>query len=302
VLKTQKLRDLILTAPPREGRPSHVTAASGLVKAGEFIYVISDDDFILAMFRETDDPGEVRLLLTGEMPIDIQMGKDKADLETMTHVPDFPSAPDGGLLALGSGSSRNHLAGAFWQLGPTGTIEGDPIRIDLLDLYTKLGSTLDQVNIEGGAVVGDRLRLLQRGDGLKGENAIVDLDLDRVLQGVPQGEIPASALASVTPHDIGDLEGVRLGFTDASPLGDGRLIFSAAAEDTVDPTVDGLVTGSVVGIIDEDGNLENVEPLEELFKIEGVHVVTGESGMSMFLVADADNPEVPSPLLTAILE
>jgi hypothetical protein len=302
VLQTEKLRDLLLVSPPREGRPPHVTAASGLIKVGEFIYVISDDDFIIAIFAgDADTPGEVKQLLTGTLRAKLLDMGEKADLETMTDVPAFATAPDGGLLALGSGSTPNRYTGAFWPLNADGAIEGEPVPIDLTDIYCAVGSSCTELNIEGAAVVGDRLRLLQRGNGLHEQNAIVDLDLERTLKGLAEGAIPASALASITRHDIGDLDGVSLGFTDGSPLTDGRMVFSASAEDTTDPTVDGVVTGSVVGIIGADGHLENVEPLADRYKIEGVHVIPDQPGISMVLVADADDPKVPSPLLSATL-
>ena len=304
MLATHKIRDLVLSAPPSEGRPPHVTAASGLIRSSGRIYVISDDDFILAVFSiDNDDPGEVKLLLTGPIPMELMRTRlDKADLETMTLVPSFPAAPHGGLLALGSGSTPNRRNGAFWRLDDNGDVQGEPTQIDLSDVYARISTSCSELNIEGAAVVGDSCRLLQRGNGLHGQNAVVDLHLDRVLSALAEGSaIPGSAVRFVKKHDIGDIEGVPLGFTDGSPLEDGRMVFAASAEDTTDPTKDGVVTGSSIGIVDAEGGVERIEPLAELYKIEGVHADEGDGGISLVLVADADDPSVPSPLLAADL-
>jgi hypothetical protein len=47
--------------------------------------------------------------------------------------------------------------------------------------------------------------------------------------------------------------------------------------------------------------VERIEPLEELYKIEGVHALSDEGAVAMILVADADSQEIASPLLSAKL-
>ena len=117
--------------------------------------------------------------------------------------------------------------------------------VDLAPLYARLRRELPVLNLEGAAVCGDRLRLLQRG-GAAGENVVVELVLADVLACLEAGRPVAAEPVGFTRVALGTLRGVPLGFTDASPLAGGRLVFTAAAEATDDPA-DGAAAGSVVG-------------------------------------------------------
>ena len=45
------LRELDLEAPPAPGRAAHISAASGVARRGDFVYVIGDDELGLGVFR-----------------------------------------------------------------------------------------------------------------------------------------------------------------------------------------------------------------------------------------------------------
>ena len=49
------------TSPPATGRPAHLSAGSGIVRRGDFAYVIGDDELFLAVFRlsAAGEPGEL---------------------------------------------------------------------------------------------------------------------------------------------------------------------------------------------------------------------------------------------------
>ena len=63
------LRTLTLLEPSRPGRPAHVSAASGLVRVGERLYVIADDENHLAAFpRHGTQPGSLVRIFAGTLP------------------------------------------------------------------------------------------------------------------------------------------------------------------------------------------------------------------------------------------
>lgn len=273
-----------------------VSAASGLVRVGAHLFVIADDELFLDAYAAAAPHGRVaRVPLAGLAPLPDGAGRKRAkpDLESLALL------PDGRILALGSGSTeRRRTAYLFGAPGR----DGIPTRAEaraLTPLYESLGARFAELNIEGAAVAGDRIRLLQRGNGRRGENAVIDLDLSRTLRALDRGEaLTADLVVSVRPVDLGDLGGVRLGFTDASPIEEGSplIAFAAAAEDTDDPYLDGRCTGSVLGVLDAAGEIAWSEPLEGEWKIEGL---TRAADGTTLLVADPDDRDRRAPLLAA---
>jgi hypothetical protein len=98
----------------------------------------------------------------------------------------------------------------------------------------------------------------------------------------------------VRPYDLGDIDGVPLTFTDLAPLGDDRVAFTAAAEDTDDPYLDGENKGSVLGLLDDSGDVVEMLPIEGAKKLEGLALAPG--GESLLAVDDPDDRERPSGL------
>lgn len=179
---------------------------------------------------------------------------------------------------------------------------GAPQLVDLAPLCARLARELPALNLEGAAVVGGVLRVLHRGNGRSGGNASIDLDLPGLLAHFATPAILLdSAVRNVLPHDLGSLAGVHLTFTDASPLPGGRLVFSAVAEDTPDAYADGPCAGAVIGLLDADGRVLSLEPLQPTLKVEGVHATAEAGRVSLLLVADGDDPQQPAPLLSAEL-
>ena len=111
-LELRKLRDLDLEEPSAPGRPAHVSAASGVARRGDFVYVIGDDELHLGVFRlSSNAPGRLRRVLGGELPDDhSERSSAKPDLEALTLLPPFESHPYGALLGLGSGSAPRALS------------------------------------------------------------------------------------------------------------------------------------------------------------------------------------------------
>lgn len=53
-ISLSRIRELDLSAAASAGRPLHLSAASGLVRAGRFLHVVADDELHLGVFRSTD--------------------------------------------------------------------------------------------------------------------------------------------------------------------------------------------------------------------------------------------------------
>ncbi|MCC6805839.1 MAG: hypothetical protein IT381_00325 [Deltaproteobacteria bacterium] len=303
-LKMTKVRDLTLAAPPSEGRGAYLAAASGLVQRGDHLFVVADDETQLGIFpAKGDGHGRLVQLFDLALPADPKERKRiKPDLEALALL-DSKELGGAAVLAVGSGSTAARQVGALVRLDKNNEPKGKPERVDLSQVYAELSKRFTELNIEGASVIGDKLRLLQRGNGGKGEDAIVELDLARVLSALAGGAaIPKEAIASVKPFDLGAISGVRLSFTDASPLPDGRMVFTAAAEDSASTYHDGEVLGSAVGIIDKDGKVTNVRLLQPAIKAEGVHAMVRPDGdIDLQIVNDADDPSAAGVLFRARL-
>src|SRR3954454_18915601 len=96
-LELRELRRLDLAEAPGPGRPAHVSAASGVVRRGDFVYVIGDDLLHLGIFRLSDpSPGTLTRVLPEDGNDD-----DKPDLEVLTLLPPFEGHAYGALFGLG---------------------------------------------------------------------------------------------------------------------------------------------------------------------------------------------------------
>ena len=202
------------------------------MRLGDRLYVVADDEPAVGVFDLERRPivGELIPLDPAEMPGDHAERKAaKPDLESLCLL------PDGTLFTLGSGATERRERG--WLLPP----DGEPAQVSLGVLYATLRKELADLNIEGAAVARERLWLAQRGNARDGENALIELDLDGALAGLrEQRTIDPSAIRGLSRHELGDVDGVPLTFSDLCPLPDGRLLFAAVAEAARAP----ITTGS----------------------------------------------------------
>jgi hypothetical protein len=298
------LRTLGVEAPSQRGRPAHVSAASGLVRAGEHLYVIPDDENHLAVFpAHGTGPGRLVRLFGNVLPLEPKKRKrHKPDFESLVRLPPFAGHPHGALLALGSCSKPNRCTGAMLALDARGMLAGDPTPIDLNALREGLMERFGRPNIEGCAVVGTELHLLQRGNKGDRRNARVRLRLDIVTASLRADfEIGLGALAGIEEIDLGDIGGVPLCFSDAVALGDGRLAFTAIAEDTADSYSDGACCGAAVGVLGARGGVEFLGRIDPCVKVEGIDAVAEAGAIRVLLVTDADDAAVPASLFACEL-
>ena len=305
-LSLDKLRDLDLTTGPSPGRAAHLSAASGLVKLGDYLLISPDDENHLGIFTAgTNEPGTLLRLFPGDLPTDHDARKAaKPDLEALAFLDSAVCGfTHGAVLAIGSGSTDQRQRAALVPVGADGRPTDEVTVIDLSPLYRALAKALGELNIEGAAVSGDKLRLLQRGNGAEGVNAVIDLDLAGVGKALSRGRpLTDLLITSTCVVELGEAAGVPLTFTDATPLPDGRIVFTASAEASENTYEDGEVAGSAVGILDPEGRVVRVHPLAETVKVEGVDATLADNGdIDLLLVTDGDDAARPGELFATRL-
>lgn len=298
-----KIRDLNVKDPSTPGRPGCISAASGLVRRGGFIYVIADDELHLGVFREDDSrSGELIRLFAGELPEGAKdRKKAKPDFETLAFVPAFEDFPQGALLAMGSGSRPNRTFGALLALNAAGAVEGLPRVVDLACIVTPLAEMFPALNIEGVVVRGETFTVFQRGNKKQSQSAMVHLPRGRVLRELGRAEQEAVAPRACHHVDLGDIDGIPLSFTDASVLPGGDMMFAAVAEDTDDAYADGLCAGASIGRVSHDGALRWIRTLDAAHKIEGLGARVDDAEIKLLLVTDADDVAIPAGLFSATI-
>ena len=299
-LELRTLRELDLAEATAEGRAPHMGAASGVVRRGDFAYVIADDELCIGVFQISGtEPGQAREVLSGSLPDDESERKgSKPDLEALTALPPFGETPYGGLLGLGSGSDSegNRDRGFFWAFAPDGSLDGEPTLIDLAPLYEGLRSKLGGINIEGAAVLGDELWLFHRGNEGDAGNVVAEIKLSD-LAGSLTGDhdIDVEELKELREYELGEMDGVALCFSDATALADDLVCFTASAEGEED----GDIRGSVVGTISASGEVRRLRTIDRKWKVEGVHAAVDTGVIDFVFVCDQDDEAVASPLLSA---
>ena len=269
------------------GPGAPVRAASALAALGDG-WLVAQDDATHAAWLRPDGVTAVRV----SEPVE---GNDTfSSAEGTKHLkPDFEAAVEvarggrAGVLLLGSGSTPARMRASL----VTGT--GAFTSTDLTPAYRRvaeaLGLPLDQLNLEGAARVGDRLRWFQRGNSAAGvPSAAVDVDLPALLAAGPV------EVGGPRRYDLGTVRGVALAVTDAVALPDGRVLVSAAAEDTPNAVDDGPVVGAALALLDDERVLAVAavpDGADGPYKIEGL-AVRGRTpaGMSLIAVVDADDP------------
>jgi hypothetical protein len=299
------LRELKLEESPGPGRAAHISAASGVARRGDYVYVIGDDELGLGVFRlSNQSPGALRPVLSGKLSADYdERKKEKPDLEALTLLPPFAGRPFGALLGLGSGSNERRQRGFVWGLAADGSLDGEPIELDLAPLYERLREGVRELNIEGASALGERLWLFHRGNTEEGLNIVAEVPLEDFIGGVQEdGRIVCGQKMQTRAYDLGELDGVPLTFSDATPLADELVVFTASAEPGSDPRgADGEIRGSVVGMIDADGRVQRLRTIDRKWKVEGVYASVDARVMDFLFVCDQDDPDVASPLLSAAM-
>lgn len=302
MLEPIHLRALLVEAASHPRAQPHLSAASGLAAAGEWLYTVADDEHHLGRFASAmGNAGPVQLhrLLPGDLPHGKgERKKRKPDLEALALLPPGAGHPHGALLALGSGSRLNRERGCVVDLDSGGLPAGDARVVDLAGLYQPLRLVFPDLNIEGAFVSGSRFHLLQRGNKGDARNACIVYALAEVQDWVAGRRGAPPAALQTLQFALGSLDGAPLGFTDGAALPGGGWMFSAVAEDTGDSYHDGACAGSAIGWVDGQGRLQRIEQIAGAPKVEGIALADEHR---LLMVTDADDPEQASQLLSLAL-
>jgi len=285
------------TAALRFDDGSPVRAASGIAPFGDGWLVVQDDATHAAWWR----PGAVTPVRVVEPVEGLEVFSSAAGTKHLK--PDFEAAcavPGERVVLLGSGSAASRMRASLVAPGGFTVAELAPLYGAVADA---LGLRGDQLNLEGACRVGDRLRWFQRGNLHAGvPTASVDVDVATLLAAVTgAGSAARVEVGEVRRYDLGAVGGVGLAVTDAVALADGRVLVSAAAEDTPNAVDDGPVVASALALLDGDEVVATAAlPAGDggPHKVEGL-VVRGATpdGVRLWAVVDADDPEVPSTRL-----
>lgn len=270
-----------------------LSAASGLVHIGDTLCIVADDEHHLALFELNDDAsGRLLRLLPGDLPRKKKARKAvKPDFEIVFQLPSRDQGQSECLCAMGSGSTPDRMRGVHIDLAL-----GAVSVLDLQPLFAALAPLVAEINLEGAAVRGDRLLLFNRGNMANPESAI----FETALAMITGGEISEVTLVKKLKLPmIGD---VPLTVTDVCSLADGRFPLSAVAEVTDDSYADGAIMGAAIIVLNAALDVITIELVEPVMKIEGISARQTSAGLELLCVSDADDPDTPSSLFSAILQ
>jgi hypothetical protein len=309
-----------------EDRPAHVRAASGMSAFKEYLAVIQDDANWLALI---DGDQQVTAVPLPPSPkgarvfSDTRGNKhDKYDLEACVTVPcagghelvgfssgarqgrewilrvsDTPLPSKGAAGEVADGDGRSGLHAAFLEAAPF----HDSMRAN--KAFSGAG-----LNIEGALTLDDdRIMLFQRGNARPSQghpviDATADVSWAALCRHLAEPHsVPPPVLESIRAYDLGELDGVRLTFSDAEHLGEGRILYSASAEDGET----GRIAGSVLGVIEANGQARWAELLDAdgspfEGKIEGL-TRDLRSACKVHFVIDDNDETIPSKIYEALL-
>jgi hypothetical protein len=305
-LQTRLVQHLQVDPAQHPRGKSYLSAASGLVRWRQRLYVVADDELHLGVFDDSTvaglaaPPGALVRLLEGDLPRDKgKRKKVKPDLETLALLPPLPGCPAGALLALGSGSKPQRESGVLVALDIQGAPNGRMALVDLSALYAPLHKRFEDLNIEGAIVLSGELLLLHRGNQGDSNSACIRFDWNLLAPWLAGLQPKPPSAKSVQLMQLGSVGGVPLSLTDGTALHGGAWAFSAVAESTDDSYLDGACVGSAIGIVATDGQIQCIYPLEGAPKVEGIAVLAQGDEWVFTLVTDPDDPKVPAQLLQA---
>ena len=225
-----------------DDRPLHPRAASGLAWMGGRLLVIQDDAAFIATVAG-DEVAAIALPrgVGARRRFEVRLGnkQHKLDLEACVAIGD-----EVWVFGSGSTAARDRIV----RLG-----REQRIRIaEVTPLYDRVREAVGgPINIEGAARVGEELWLFHRGNTGPQD---VGPAVIRFAHAAVESWLPACSGTAPEPvgcvgFDLGAVEGVRLGFTDAVAVGE-RVYYLAVAEASPNAVDDGRVWGSQLGVID----------------------------------------------------
>lgn len=293
-MRLKHLRDLRVESSLAAGH-AFLSAASGLAVVGDLVFVIGDDEHHLAMFQKANTAaGKLLRLLPGDLPRDAKLRKaQKPDFEILLALPAINGRAGHRLLALGSGSTDLRNRGLELEIDAMGQLR-EAQMLDLQRLYAEIALLVPEMNLEGAVVKDDELLLFNRGNISKPETHILATKLSSLTTPNPLGPTVRKLLL------LPSVDGVPFGVTDACLLGDGTILLSAVAEATEDSYADGALVGSAAILLDERLEILTIQQFDRSLKVEGISGRRVATGIEMLCVTDADDPDKPAGLYSAL--
>ncbi len=256
-----------------------ITAASGLVHKENKLYVVSDDELgFISLKVDLSEKAVFHQILDGELPEnEEERKKKKPDFECLTLFGDS-------LLLISSGSKPHRHQGAIVNLE---NFRMTPLSFK--NVFRELSTLIPELNIEGAVTIGDKVILLQRGNGKMHFNAIIELNLHSFLK----DELNQLKITTV---DLGKMNHTPLGFTDAT-LHENHICFLSVAESSESTYLDGAFLGACFGIMTIQGEIIKTIPLDISAKPEGLSIID----QYLYVVTDSDSRKVSSKLFKSQL-
>ena len=283
-------------------------SGSGMEFYRRNLYLCGDDDaYLWSITSENQLDRLIQLWDTTDRKKGRLNSKTKPDFEAMTI---FPSQIDTSLLIFSSGS-KSPQRDIVLQVFPN----------SLDSVYTHNGAyffkwlrnnarlTVKSTNLEGAAMWGDKLILLNRAT-----NEVYLLPQKGVNQFLTKGDTTSLTLENFSFH-LPTIKNDTARFSGASVLdGTNILLFSASVESTEDWTDDGGVLGSFIGMIDlttldQETPVFSIAPILNkdktiyLGKVEGLHgfkstpnsievkaITDNDDGTTQFLIIQLNIP------------
>lgn len=259
-----------------------ISAASGLIRVEKNFYIVADDENFMAIYDLEIKKGEVFLIFNDVLPEEKKLRKKlKKDFESLVYLPKRDE-----ILIVPSGSTENRMIGALMNTN------GKFLKsFDFESFYKSLLSSLPELNIEGAVVLDEDLILFQRGNGFLGQNALIKVNLNRLMD-------ESSCEHQIVSVDLGSMEGVPLSFTDATLAGK-NILFLSAAEASESTYLDGDFNGAVLGIIDTAGRILAQKSLQIDSKPEGICIDADRK--HFYLVTDDDDRKKASKFFKGVI-
>lgn len=262
-----------------------VISASGLVKAGNKYYVISDDAPYLYTLNSNYEVVDQHPIITLESPFLSRIEKAiKPDFEALDIV------GDNEIIAFGSGS-KSPERDVFLRIFINGKAEVKEYQISEFYTHLKQLKVMQnrELNIEAVAYKEGQLYLFNRG-----QNVVFKFFYEELISyfdGKISFPIPKTKL-----FHLPDISGIRAGFSGAIALKKHPyIIFTASVEDTPNAYDDGEVLGSFVGILNIGGDFFSSKiqtvlfPTVEKLKVESVVVKKEDVHGEAYIVVVTDD-------------
>lgn len=278
----------------KDSKANFQSATGGLVRVGNWFYVIADDEHYLGAWSLDDDKkARVVSAFVGNVPSLVAgLERFKPSLVALIRLSGAGAArtswisyyggegPSQYLLGVPSGLAGAANRGCLLGLGAHGEIITGPMSIDFEPLYSKLTEYVSELTIEGATVCGRNLYLFHRG---KERKSIVRLSLRNLAyELVTMRSVGGGHLRGVTDYEWNSSDGGEFDFVGAASVSDD--LYFVATESTP-------VTHNVLGKIDRFGSVKYLGRLDCDCQVGGLSAeLLGKKLKLWFLTGEAKEP------------